>query len=857
MLTHFDNDNKQKRVPIMLKTKKNSFPSSRRKAFRLKSLVLATGLGLIAPLGHAQLEEILVTAQKRSESAQDVPIAMQAFSGEQLERARVQKASDITRLAPNLNISGQNAANQQINIRGVGTSDFFGTATGAVGVYMDEVTMNAPYLSSLGLFDLARVEVLRGPQNSLFGRNTTGGAINYISRMPVVGGDADGNLALTLGNYSLVELEAAGTLQLGDNAALRLAGKTYNRDGVWNNLSAGGSDFGEKERQSFRATLAFEPSAQTRITANLHVADEDSEMDPVPAVGTRIENGIPERGPLPTTRLPAQINFDTFYPETYNTQGDNPSTASWNDVYVNHSQPYQLENTGAYLKIEHDFEWAGFTSITSMDQTEVRWGYDVGGNANPGNASTLSTFIEQNLAGPAAAPQSIQAINQDQDYEQWSQEFRLVSSDDSAAFRWIAGLYFFGEEATLSQNINFGISGLPYGFAPAGGGLVILAFGGNPASRQTSFSVAEVEDFVWSPYIHTEFDLSDSLSLTFGLRYTDNTKKLPSLVVGNFDNSIQPAGFFWDREASLAASAGAPLCDFDHDGNPFDGSGTADNRGTTCRQDIGGPQEELNFDEVGGKIGLDYQLNDNVMLYGSFSRGFRSGKSDVEFIHGPHTGIPRQNVDVEVLDAFEVGLKSTLLDGALQFNAALYSYVWEDQQQFFVGPNGPDFVNIDESDLQGLEVELQWAPTEDFFLQAGLGFQDTEITESSDPAAATVGHELPFAAEKSANLMLQKDFHIGSDLITAQVDYQYRSAPKAYALFRSLVDELEETKELNIRAAWVTGDQQQYEFTLYGENLTENRRCSYKWELTAVGGSAYCIATEGQAMYGLSGRMTF
>ena len=803
------------------------------------------------------LETIMVTAQKRSESIQEVPIAMQAVYGDQLKKLGIQKASDITRITPNVNISGQNAANQQINIRGVGTSDFFGTATGAVGIYMDEVTMSAPYLSGAGLFDMERIEILRGPQNSLFGRNTTGGAVNYISNQPKLDGETDGYVSLNLGNFGLVDFEAAGTIALSDKSALRLSGKSYNRDGIWNDLSNDGKEFGKKENQSFRATLVYAPSDKTKITANLHVANEDSQLDPVRTVGVRIENGIPENGPLPTSRFASgeQIDFERFYPNTYNNQGDNPSTDDWHDVYVNHSQPFEMDATGGYVKIEHDLDWAAFSSITSYDSTEVRWGYDVGGNANPGNVSTLSIFINEQLDGPAPAPQAIQAINQDQEYQQWSQEFRLISGEESS-FKWIAGLYLFGEDSTLSQNVGFGISALPYGGPPAGGGLVILAFGGNPASNQTSFSVAEVENFVWSPYIHTEFDLTDKLGLTFGLRYTHDKKKLPSLIVGNLDNTLRPNGFFWDKDTTLSVSNNYPLCDLDGDGNLFSGS-TADNRGTLCRQDIGGPQEDLSFSELGGKLGLDYKFSQDLFAYASISRGFRSGKSDVEFIHGPHTGIPRQNVDVEILDALEAGFKSTVLDGTLQLNGAIFYYLWEDQQQFFVGPNGPDFVNIDESELKGLELEFRWALPADMKLQGGIGLQDTEITKSSDESAAQTGHALPFAADASANIMFTKTFVLDRGLIDLQLDYQYRSAPKAYAVERALVDELEPTKQLNARLVYTFGDFDEYEVALYGNNITGDKRCTYKWELAAVGGVAYCIANEGEAMYGVIGKWSF
>src|SRR5690242_3477306 len=156
-----------------------------------------------------ELLEVIVTAQKRSENVQNVPIAMQAYTGEQLQNAGVGKITDITHLAPNLNVVVQNALSQHIVIRGVGTNEFFGNAPSSVGTYMDEVTMNSSYMSTLGLFDMERVEVLRGPQNSLFGRNTTGGAVNYITNQPKVGADTlDGYALATYGRHNLAEIES-------------------------------------------------------------------------------------------------------------------------------------------------------------------------------------------------------------------------------------------------------------------------------------------------------------------------------------------------------------------------------------------------------------------------------------------------------------------------------------------------------------------------------------------------------------------------------------------------------------------------------------------------------------------------
>jgi len=166
--------------------------------------LLASGVGLLATVttqaqseqssaaARGQLEEVIVTAQKRSENVQNVPIAMQAYTADELQKARVSELTDITRMAPNLNVVVQNSLSQHIVIRGVGTNEFFGNAPSSVGMYMDEVTMNSSYMSTLGLFDMERIEVLRGPQNSLFGRNTTGGAVNYITRQPDPGQPTEG-----------------------------------------------------------------------------------------------------------------------------------------------------------------------------------------------------------------------------------------------------------------------------------------------------------------------------------------------------------------------------------------------------------------------------------------------------------------------------------------------------------------------------------------------------------------------------------------------------------------------------------------------------------------------------------------
>ncbi|HKE96947.1 MAG TPA: TonB-dependent receptor, partial [Povalibacter sp.] len=318
---------------------------------------------------RARLEEVIVTAQKRSENVQNVPIAMQAFTAEQLQRARVSQLTDITRMAPNLNVVVQNALSQHIVIRGVGTNEFFGNAPSSVGMYMDEVTMNSSYMSTLGLFDMERIEVLRGPQNSLFGRNTTGGAINYISHQPRVGEGREGYALLTYGQHNLLEAEGGVTIPTGSQSAVRLAGIYHRRDGIWNNLDSGDDTYGDEDRYSLRATWRWEPSSKARVTASAHYARNNGQAQPQKVAGALLNNP-----PLRINDLaPFTANIDWTQPANVaglvNIEGFDHHADDWHDVYTGGSKRGDLNVDGANLKIEYDYGGATLTSITAYDKT--------------------------------------------------------------------------------------------------------------------------------------------------------------------------------------------------------------------------------------------------------------------------------------------------------------------------------------------------------------------------------------------------------------------------------------------------------------------------------------------------------
>ncbi|MEE8345198.1 MAG: TonB-dependent receptor [Woeseiaceae bacterium] len=788
----------------------------------------------------AVLEEIVVTARKREESLQTVPITMQAFTGEQIQNFGVLKVTDITKLAPNLNVVVQNALSHHIVIRGVGTNEFFGNAASSVGTYMDEVTMNSSYMSTLGLFDIERVEILRGPQNSLFGRNTTGGAVNYISMMPVVGEDASGYATLTYGRYNLLNFEGAASFALGDTTAGRLAAMVRTADGRWNNITQPDDEYGDQERYSVRGTLVWEPSDATTVTGSFHVARDRSQAQAQKAFGT-LDNNPPLRLDDEQTIFgnlgASDIDFETAVPWV-TSQGLDVSTPNWDDVRTGASQRGDLDVDGGYIKIEHDFGNVTLTSITAYDETHAFYEEDNG------------------VSGLNAGPNTeALVIDMDQEYEQFSQELRLASTDDSASFRWIAGLYYFTQDSTLAQNIRFGDNGV-LAFHPAFNGAPVPPDAiPNPYGSTLSFSIADLEDDSFSAYVHTNYDFTDRLTLTAGVRFTKDDKANPSYYAGAMEIIGMPQSTYYDRALVTQMASALPGCPQIDFVTVFPFNNNCANTNTS--------RSNIEDEEIGGKIGLDYRVSDDVMIYGSFSRGFKSGKFDVEFLHTDDTPFPQRSLEEETLDAFEVGFKSTLQDGRLQLNGALFKYIWKDLQVFNVGAAGPEFFNLPESEISGFELEMKWAPAETWLISAGLGWLDSEITDTTGvdfdlgQGAFQLGHELVLAPDFSGNFAVLKDIDINQNTLTLQLDGRYQTASKAKYQPSSPIDEYESRFEINARGTYAFGESQKYQLAVFLDNLTEEKYCVEKQDLHALVGAYYCVPNLGEMQWGLQGRINF
>lgn len=837
---------------------------------RSASSIITAGLACVMLLpdrtavAQTALEEIIVTAQKREEALQTVPVTIQAFTGEQLNDFKIFNVTEIVRLAPNLNVVVQNAMSQHIVIRGVGTNEFFGNAASSVGMYMDEVTMNSSYLSTVGLFDVERVEILRGPQNSLFGRNTTGGAVNYISKLPTVGGETEGYFSLLYGRNDRINVDGAVSLPIGDTAAFRIAGMSRTMNGRWNNITQPDDEYGDVEKYSVRATLVWEPGQGSRITGSFHTARDRGQAWPQKAFGTLDDSSpplrlIPDEQTIFGTLGEADIDFKTPVPWV-TSQDLNVVTTSWDDVRTGASQRADLDVDGGYLKLEHDFGQVALTGIAAYDKTHGFYEEDNG------------------VSGLSAGPNTeALVIDMDQEYEQTSLELRLASTDDDATLRWIAGIYYFQQDSLLAQNIRFGDNGV-LAFHPVAGGVPpeALCGPGTPAddpmctndfagmvyassiipngyTNTASFSIADLEDRSFSIYGHTDYDFTDQWTLTVGLRYTDDRISNPSYYAGAFDITGQPQDNYYDEALVRQFASTLPPClPLSPTNPPFQHCA---NNNTT--------REDIEDQEVGGKLGISYHMLDNVMWYGSYSRGFKSGKFDVEFLHTDTTPFPQRSLEEEILDAFEVGVKSTLRNGSMLLNAAVFYYTWDNLQVFNVGSNGPEFFNLPEAEIRGAEAETQWAFAEGWLLTAAVGFLDSEITDATGidfdlgQGEFQKGHELVLAPEFSANFALIKDFQIGDGLLTGQLDGRYQSESKAKYKPSSPIDEYESRLIVNARGSYAFGNDQQYRIDISVENITEEQFCYEKQDLHALVGAYYCVPNLGQMQWSVQGRINF
>ncbi|MEH6581841.1 MAG: TonB-dependent receptor [Halioglobus sp.] len=447
-----------------------------RSGLKLLAKTLPVSTLLLSTLAHsAVLEEVIVTAQKREQNLQDVGVSVTAFSGEQIRKFGFTNSVDVIAQTPNLSFGTPTAEgnNASLTLRGVGLSDFNDNNEGPVAVYVDEVYVSALSGVTFQLFDLERVEVLRGPQGTLYGRNTTGGLAHFVSAKP--GKETEGYIELTAAENNQFKVEGAIGGSLTDNMQARLSFGHNEHDGYVENRGPGSNDANNTDNNTLRLQLAIQPSDTFNILLNAHGSKNDADMG-----AWQHESTYSPDGGITSLPLPADVNFWDSCPGCdafgyVDNDGD-----PWAGAY-DRDGVLEIENSGGSANLDWEIGDMTFTSITAYENFQRFYEED----------TDMSPFpVIHNTYGA--------------DADQFTQEFRLAG--ESERLHWVTGFFYYDHEVDGSFEID--ASGIDF----------II---GNANYTQETES--------WSLFGQAEYSLSDSWTLIGGLRYTDEERELDYL----------------------------------------------------------------------------------------------------------------------------------------------------------------------------------------------------------------------------------------------------------------------------------------------------------------------------------------
>lgn len=737
--------------------------------------ILTSGVTSATP----SLEEIVVTAQKREQNLQDIPIAVSAFTSEQLQSLNTDNLQELTEHIAGAELFDDRGSGQPTwVIRGVGLADFNANNTPTAAIYYDEYYLTSNVLGGIGMFDIDRVEVLKGPQGGLYGRNTSGGAVRVISARPSIDKGMNGYLSGSFGRWDSYSIEGAMGAALSDSTAIRLSAIT-NQGGGWQDSLAtpGDDEHGDRDFSALRAQFLFQPTDNVDLLLKFEAGKDQSET----TLG--VSKAIYEPGTLGFDQfgfpfaIPcaaalngnADANSCTTLAnltEEFVFSGNPgiPASAQDSDGSTVLSNPInQLDNEwrGFTARLDWELSFATFTSITGYLDYENNQVFDFDG-------SPLALLHEDGRS----------------DLESWSQEFRLVSNGDGN-LSWLAGVMYAEDEIDELR------------FASLADNFIIF-----PSTSWRGFN-QETES--WAIYGQLEYQIAANWRLSGSLRYTDEEKEL--------------------KDYSF----------FDNDPYMFDLNGDGDPGPFFWVQNI---NESYELDShLSGHIGIDWTPSENILVYGKVTRGFKSGGFYGGFAFSADELIA---YDEEIVWSYEVGFKSEWLENSLRLNGALYYYDYQDVQGFTqvlsqeTGTPLTKLDNLGDAEHRGAELELIWLPQsiEGLSLEASIAWIDAEIADSDtilfDPdgnPGNLEGLTRAFAPELSTAMQVRYERPIASGLIGAlQLNYSWRDDISPRDTFHTALDYAalghQDYEVLNSRISLESEDGQ-WSLALSGHNLTD------------------------------------
>ncbi|PCH94686.1 MAG: hypothetical protein COB83_10730 [Gammaproteobacteria bacterium] len=764
-------------------------------------------LSLANDLHASELEVIEVTARKRVENMQEVPVSISAFTADELNQAKLRDTTEIANLVPNMQISTPMGDSMPvISMRGISMDDFSLNQSSPVAMYVDEVYKGNPALQSAQMYDLERLEVLRGPQGTLYGKNSTGGAVNFITRKANF--NTEGYLTLGLGTENRKEAQGAFQTEIiEDKLAMRVAGTWLTQDGWKVNHHADGEDTNAIDEWATRVSFTYQPVDNLEMLLRL----SSSKSTPINYGYSVIPNeagagaGLYELFNNDSIGLPAALGVtppaNAPQYSYYNSEG-----FGLNEINESKTQKRNVTNDAISMTINWDISSDySLTSITSWDQGEF---YTPEGDGTPNKILEIDYWS---------------------DADQVSQDLRLTSNLNGK-FNFIVGMFYSKEEISSPTNIpafndvDFNVDGsldvndcadpilFAQGlgeYASASGQVVdatlnylstldpsipptLAVFAGLGCQLRNDFDQTRTS---LAGYFDGSYELTDALTARLGVRYTSDETTLE-----NFE-----AAYYGSDNVLFAQ--------------------------TITQESL--IEDKIEDQVVTGKVGLDYQIDDSAMVYVNASRGYRNAAFNSQAFNAPFEVLP---VKPEYVNAYEIGFKSELFDHLLRLNGAAFYYDYQNQQLLDIDPANATqrLVNIDSSTITGLELELIASVTEDFLVTAGLGLLDTKIEEGTVKGVDLKGNELTQAPKANFNLNL--DYYlpltdIGNlrfNLSTTYIGEQY------FDVLNSELIKQEAYWLSNGKISFINNDET-YNISLWVKNITDEEYMTKPFDFSDFG----------------------
>jgi iron complex outermembrane receptor protein len=823
--------------------------------------------------GSSELEEIVVTARRRAESMQEIPISVVAVSSDQIEQLSIQTMGDLTQAVPNFTFQNRGSILGNFGMRGIVTNISNVGVESGLAVYVDGVLVGRPESFNTALRDVEQVEVLRGPQGTLFGKNTIAGAVNIITPRPT--DETGGEFRVEAGNYNRILVGGVLNGAISDTVNGRISVTSENQDGWIDNLYDG-REFNGEENISFRTQLDFNPSDRLNIywTADgffddrdfvAQVNDDPRDLKANPMVN--IDEGIVDIDSVSTSDRDIWGTSLEFSYETdggYNVLG----VAGYREsdilsLFDGDTQRQRLSDTRRESEVE---TFSLELRLQSPENSRVNWTAGVNFSDQSADESTQTRFFPQDILAGCNQPMDPNTFRGFPPGPPFEPTSRIAGFDSNGFPIWDFDLDSDGVFNEASVTLPpFGLFGVPedvgchnpdliaFGRHIPGGDAIDQFIVGDPAlgfdTRLTAADVpevAQVHEFgsldteAFAVFGHADFPLNDRWTLTAGLRHTWEDKD----VVMEQDGMINIV-----RPSFSTARA---------------------------RSD----------EEFSGTASLQFQVSDDLMVYGKYSRGFKSGGFQFDITQGENgtafnglfrgpdfvnafraanpTGTKQELIDAaiaasadpneapaniefgrELVDAYELGLKSDFADGRVRLNAAVFYTDYQDVQQNITRlATGIVVLNVPGAEITGYDIDFTALLTPNFLVTAGVGYADSELTDPliiDDPqnpgvpivdSSAFVGQRLAQAPDLTANasLVYSHDLNAGGSMLW-RLDWSHtgdilhelveKGSPLESIISESAYD------LVNARIGY-TSEDGDWDLMLWGRNIFDERYKVYR-----------------------------